>query len=260
MKKKPFILYILLVIIIITPIISGCFDFVKTNSVVKKANELYQKGDYKAAIKEYTKIIDNDYKNDKVFFNLGNAYYKEGQKAKAIAGYKTSLKFNPRNSEAKSNLSYVKKELGLETNAKDTLKPFFHIAFFWFYKFNLAELFFITILFNVAFVGSLILYKENRKFILKVIALSAFIAFTLLLVSLGIKLYDNYTVTEAIVLKDKTPVMSGNGHNFIQLSAVNKGESVYIKDIKEKWLKIITPKNDKGWIHKSHLILLKERM
>ncbi len=58
--------------------------------VVKHANDLYSKGDYKAAAEEYENIIAAKSVAPELYYNLGNAYYKSGEIGHAILNYERS--------------------------------------------------------------------------------------------------------------------------------------------------------------------------
>ncbi len=71
------------------------------------AASAYQRGDFPQAIAIYENIYQEGNKNGSLLFNLGNAYYKDGQLGKAIGSYFKALEFIPRNADLKANLKYV---------------------------------------------------------------------------------------------------------------------------------------------------------
>ena len=52
-----------------------------------KANTAYINGDYHAAIATYGELLDRGYSSAKLYFNLGNACFKEGETGRAILCY-----------------------------------------------------------------------------------------------------------------------------------------------------------------------------
>lgn len=73
------------------------------------ANVAYDQGDFNSAIEGYRKILERDHRYPLVYYNLGNAYFKNGQIGLAIAAYGHSLKIDPSFKLAKENLEYVRK-------------------------------------------------------------------------------------------------------------------------------------------------------
>ncbi|RKY48241.1 MAG: hypothetical protein DRP91_06265, partial [Candidatus Neomarinimicrobiota bacterium] len=70
----------------------------------EKANEKYLNGDYRGAIELYEKILKEGYESDRVYYNLGNAYYRVGELGRAILFYEKALKLNPGDENVRFNL------------------------------------------------------------------------------------------------------------------------------------------------------------
>ncbi|HTO14586.1 MAG TPA: tetratricopeptide repeat protein [Edaphocola sp.] len=73
----------------------------------KSANASYQTEAYHSAIIDYEKIISIDNKDATVFFNLGNAYFKNNNKGEAVLNYLRALQLRPGFSPAKENIKYI---------------------------------------------------------------------------------------------------------------------------------------------------------
>lgn len=52
-----------------------------------RANTAYINGDYHTAIATYGELLDRGYSSAKLYFNLGNACFKEGETGRAILCY-----------------------------------------------------------------------------------------------------------------------------------------------------------------------------
>jgi len=64
----------------------------------------YESGNYSAMEVFYTKIIEKDPDNDRALLNLGEIYFKKGDKEKALDMTERSLKINPRTPDGLKNL------------------------------------------------------------------------------------------------------------------------------------------------------------
>lgn len=77
-----------------------------------EANTLYLNGDYRAAISVYESIADEGFVSAKLYYNLGNAYFKDNSIGKAIVNYHRALRLSPSDKDTEYNLavanSYVK--------------------------------------------------------------------------------------------------------------------------------------------------------
>lgn len=71
-------------------------------------DSLYIAGDYAAAIEVYEGIGAGGTESHALYYNLGNAYYKSGNIAKAIINYERALLLSPGDEDTRFNLSLAK--------------------------------------------------------------------------------------------------------------------------------------------------------
>jgi tetratricopeptide (TPR) repeat protein len=79
----------------------------ETSSEFDAANRLYEKGDYAAAATAYQKLTSGGRASAALLFNLGNAYFKNGQIGRAIAAYRQAEQMAPRDPDIRANLKFV---------------------------------------------------------------------------------------------------------------------------------------------------------
>jgi len=84
----------------------------------KSGNDLYLAGNYQGAIAAYESAVAESSQTAEIFYNMGNAYYKLGDKPRAILYYEKSLSLSPRSMDARSNLKRAKDELTLTDEEK----------------------------------------------------------------------------------------------------------------------------------------------
>jgi tetratricopeptide (TPR) repeat protein len=84
----------------------------KPETVFQQANGFYQKGDYRNAAALYRQLADSGYASGNLYYNLGNACYKMGQKGLAILYYQKAQRLIPGDADLKANLSYVQDKIG----------------------------------------------------------------------------------------------------------------------------------------------------
>lgn len=72
--------------------------------LLKKANELYTKDEFKQAIDVYNQILMTNLESPEVYFNLGNAYYKTNQYTQAILNYERAKLLSPDDEDIDFNL------------------------------------------------------------------------------------------------------------------------------------------------------------
>jgi len=75
-----------------------------TKTVYTTANEAYVAKDYQAAIEGYEQILAIGQSSPSLYYNLGNAYFRQGQMGMAILSYERALKLEPELEDAAFNL------------------------------------------------------------------------------------------------------------------------------------------------------------
>lgn len=72
------------------------------------ADSAYTADNYILAEALYSEAISRFGTSSTLFYNLGNAYYRQGNLGKAIVNYERALKLDPTNADASANLEFVK--------------------------------------------------------------------------------------------------------------------------------------------------------
>ena len=67
----------------------------EAEKVWERANTLYINGDYVGAAAFYEAIVDKGYISGRLFYNLGNAYFKAGELGRAVLNYNRAQKLMP---------------------------------------------------------------------------------------------------------------------------------------------------------------------
>ncbi|TRX70318.1 tetratricopeptide repeat protein [Carboxylicivirga sp. M1479] len=69
-----------------------------------EGNKQYSDGDYQSAIDTYKGILSTGVESGSLYFNLGNAFYKNGELANAILNYERAILLKPHDKDIKFNL------------------------------------------------------------------------------------------------------------------------------------------------------------
>lgn len=83
-------------------------DTEAATSTFARANAAYESGDYPSAIGEYTRLVETDIAAPELFYNLGNAYYKEGDLGRAVLWYERARRLAPRDPDLRENLALTR--------------------------------------------------------------------------------------------------------------------------------------------------------
>jgi|WetSurMetagenome_2_1015567.scaffolds.fasta_scaffold356034_1 tetratricopeptide (TPR) repeat protein len=75
-----------------------------SEALLESAATSYSKGEYEKSVAIYEAVMDRFGTSDKLYYNLGNAYYKCERLAPAILNYERALRLNPSDADARFNL------------------------------------------------------------------------------------------------------------------------------------------------------------
>ncbi|HCP99202.1 MAG TPA: hypothetical protein DIT99_00205, partial [Candidatus Latescibacteria bacterium] len=73
----------------------------------RQGNLLYEQDRFAEAGRTYERIVQRGIQNGYVYFNLGNAYFKQQRIGQAILAYERASRLIPRDDDVKTNLSVV---------------------------------------------------------------------------------------------------------------------------------------------------------
>jgi tetratricopeptide (TPR) repeat protein len=74
----------------------------------REAANYYDQANYRAAIEDYSKLLERGFANPQLYYNLGNSYFKGGELGHAIWSFRKALLLDPGFRRAKANLEYVR--------------------------------------------------------------------------------------------------------------------------------------------------------
>ena len=241
----------------------GCINVLLAfgnNEHFQQANDLYTKGEYKAAAEMYQKLVDNNYESAALYFNLGNSYYKQNAVAEAILYYEKAKKLAPHDNDIQFNLDMA----NLQITDKIEPIPTFFLTSFWINLLQLSNmdgwawitvisLFTVCVLFTLFTLSSEILWRKVNFYsglmLLLVALFSLYAAFS----QHKIVSTSNY----AIVFTPTLNVKSSPGNTGKDLFVIHEGTKVQLlEQTEEDWYKIILADGNVGWLKKTDIKLI----
>jgi len=230
-----------------------CFclsTFAQTESV-KLANDLYLKGDYTAASKQYEKVLKSEGIAPELYYNLGNAYFKANEIGLSILNYERALKLSPGFDDARYNLDMA--QLKVVDNIVQA--PSFFLGR-WIE--NLIKLLtsnqWVTIsfiLFVLCIVTIFIFIFGSARYLRK---MSFYFGSVLLSISLltiifaGVRKDQITSHREAVVMSGVITVKSSPDKSGTDLFQLHEGTKVSIKSTLSEWLEIKLGNGSIGWV------------
>jgi tetratricopeptide (TPR) repeat protein len=209
----------------------------------------YKEDRFTEAAAAFSRIAGEGIKNGKLFYNLGNAYLKNGDIGNAMLWYERALKLLPHDPDLKFNYEYAQSLTKDEKGDKDL--PLFRILFFWKYLLSQAQIQWTAIIFNLIFWSLLavrVIRRKNRFQTPGYVILTLGLIFTLTAV------YNDYEanfIKEAVILPAKVSIRSGLTVDATELFVLHAGAKVRIDKEKDDYIRITFSEGKIGWIKKS---------
>lgn len=221
-------------------------------SAFDTANQLYREGKFKEASEQYLGLLKYDPRSASVLYNLGNCYFRLGEKGRAVHAYESALANAPRNQDIRSNLAYVRSTLEYRMDDKRSgyVKTGEEIlSYLTLDESLLIFLGFLTVLLMTwVFV---ILTKPGmpwgwwRKLLL-------FLSLIGLLLYVG-KYYQMQVVRTAVVIPKEVEVRYGPSLTDQIAFRLGEGLKLYVMSKRENWSRVLVPNGETGWIKNSEI-------
>jgi len=210
-----------------------------------KANQAYRNGDYADAVRLYSKLAGKENASPDILYNLGNTYFRLGDKGGAILNYEKARIFLPRDADLNFNLGYVRDRL---QDAVEPPGPPLQSVFFWLDSMSPNELLVLFAAANLLFFAALILrifIKEEWAFVLLIILLVAWLGAG---VSFGVKCYQTAYDDRAVIISKEASVLAGPDTKDTELFRLHAGTVVRTDKRQGGWTLIRLTADKRGWV------------
>jgi tetratricopeptide (TPR) repeat protein len=241
-----------LLVMLTLPMLS--FGNGQEDALFSKANNYYSKAQYKDALNTYQQIINNGHESASVYFNMGNASYKDDDLPSAILYYEKAHKLAPGDDDINYNLKYA----NLKTTDKIDEVPEFFLTQWWkglILNFSTGTLAAWSILFILLASGILVIYffagsVTTKKAAFFGAALFFFLGIAaIFMANRQLSYFDGHP--GAIVFSGSVNVKSSPADKSNTLFVIHDGTKVNVLDSSEDWMKISLANGNEGWIKQS---------
>ncbi|HTR81997.1 MAG TPA: tetratricopeptide repeat protein [Bacteroidota bacterium] len=217
----------------------------------QEGNRLYLQGKYSDAIGEYEKILQDGYESGELYFNLGNAYYKNGSIPKAILNYERAKELLPGDDDVHFNLQLANLQIVDKIDVVprlfiyrwiDSMLSLFSLS-------TMGWIVYVCFLLTLVSFGYFLFarsYVQKRISMFAGMVFSA--AFVLTIAGFGIQSYKESNTEFAIVMTDVANIKSAPDSRGNDLFVLHKGLKVEVLDSVNHWEKIRLADGKVGWI------------
>lgn len=228
--------------------------FIFLNIIFAQANADYAEGNYAEAASKYEQIIA-DSPSAEAYYNLGNAYFKQGELAQSILSYERALRINPSYDDAKYNLLFAQSRI--VDNIEDT-HSFFLSNWLKAIRNACSEQTWIILsiaLFIVMLIGFFLFAFSQTVWVRKTAFYSSVVALVISVVACvnAGSLHQRDTVrSEAIITQGIVNVKSSPDRSGTDLFTVHEGTKVEIMETLGDWC-CVHVGNYIGWMPLTYL-------
>ena len=231
------------------PLYKAIADTESATALFNKGNQYYDDGKFDQAIEEYEKIINLGIKNYQVYYNLGNAYFRQNQLGNAILSYRRALVLKPCDEDTEANLAFVKL-FTLDKLEEQKINPLSNLLVWFLGLWSKDNLAILTSLFYVLSIaaGIFILFWGAKRYLL-----FGLICFLILFAISGTSLWakiNSDSIEYGVVVASQAEVRSGPGSDYVLQFTGHEGLEFRVEEQAEGWYRISLPNGIKGWIPK----------
>lgn len=220
-------------------------------SQLEKANQHYTAGEYQEAAAAYEEILSGNQESAEIYYNLGNAYYKNGEITKAIINYERAKLLSPNDEDILFNLELANQHV---VDAIDPLPRVFFVRWWdnltdkypadgW-AKISIASFILMLLLAGFfLFSRSIGIRKVSFWTGVLILAISIF--------SFNFAARQKKRMTErnfAIITQPSVMVKSSPSESGTDLFLIHEGLKVGIKDSLGSWREIRLADGNQGWL------------
>ena len=215
------------------------------------ANALYKDGQYVAAAGEYEQLLRSGLQSGNLYFNLGNAYFKSGEKGKAILNYERARRLLPSDPDLEANLAYARSLTGAEACTPALWE---RLAFPIARRMATGRLVWLTSALYTVLLLALATYRlwiqRPRWLVYTATALAAAVVVASTSLTKQVLADDWQRQAVVVAAEGETAVRfepAGNGTVHFTLK---EGSLVHVLDMRQGWLQIARCDGRRGWLPK----------
>jgi tetratricopeptide (TPR) repeat protein len=224
-----------------------------------QANSEYQNNEYASAERHYREIVDLGIDSGPVYYNLGNACFKQKRLGEAIYYWEKARQKLPFDREIRENLELAGLLLVDRIEAPPAPLPLQFLSRLARFLSIEQESRLAIVLFIAAnaFFSIYLLAKNPRLAFRALIAcFIAGITFFIFAASLTWKVYEKDFRKNAVVVEQRVDVKSGPGIENITIFTIHEGTKIRVHKSSNGWHQISLPNGWNGWLPQDDILIL----
>jgi tetratricopeptide (TPR) repeat protein len=253
-NKRLLLVYVLISIVLIQTMEAQNSSF--ADSLIASGNQHYMNREYNKAVDSYMRVIGMRYEAAPLFYNLGNAYYKQNNLPRAILYYEKARLLAPWDEDIRQNLAIANSRI---VDKIDSIPEFFLRRWINGLAGSLApdQWAMVSIILFALSLGALYLYIAGSRYGIKKLGFT--MAVFLLIFSLTSFMFMRNRKQSirysqgAIVMVPVVSVKSSPDEQGTNVFLLHEGTRVVTVDSVQQWKEVRISDGNKGWVPDSVL-------
>ncbi|MFQ5499322.1 MAG: tetratricopeptide repeat protein [Candidatus Zixiibacteriota bacterium] len=215
------------------------------------ANKFYEQRDYESAIRMYRSVLNQGVESAPLHFNLGNAYFKDGDLGRAVLYYMKARRLDPSDVDISHNLEFARRysRVQMEGVKLNPVSSFFESVVAG-YRLDVmawvSSIFFVMVICLIAVMKALSLSSP-------VVRIFVVISLTLAVVASSLttfKYRTDYLTRRAVIVAEEAPVFTGPSEQADQELDAAPGLIVEILGESDGFYNVLFENKRRGWLQK----------
>jgi tetratricopeptide (TPR) repeat protein len=216
------------------------------------ASKLYDSGHFAEATKIYEQMAARGVEDSTLFYNLGNAYYRQGDLGRSVLNFQRAARLAPRDGDIQANLD-IARAGAIEAFPEEATGPLHSLGQVtgrWL-SLNETALLAVSLWFGLGFLVLVRLNLEPGS--LRTSAQYAIAVGGVLLIliglSLGSRIYTENTRPDGVIIADAVALSSEPNHEHATDISLHSGTEVKLAETSGDWIRLASPGGAmQGWI------------
>lgn len=222
----------------------------------KRGETAYSEGRYADAVTAYKEILDKGLFSEELYYNAGNAYFKNNELGEAILYYRRALNLDPTDEDIIHNLEFARRR------TKDRIEQIPEFVFTrWTKQIRdviSSDAWAVISLVCLCVAGiMLLIFRLSQSIVSRRMSFYVLVVSVLIFIASALFAWNSREAileqNEAVVMSSAVSVKSSPDKNATELFVLHEGTELMVGESTNGWVEVRIADGRKGWIEESRI-------